>query len=63
MGRLTPDLYKQVSNNLAEMNALYENHDSLICIPLSERVMQKARIIGKQIDIELAVNTPKVIIL
>ncbi len=50
---LSGDAYQQIRNDLAEVQAAYENNDSIIIVPISTDLLSSMRVIGQTIDIEL----------
>ena len=47
------DIYDSIRTDLAEVQALYDNHDSIIVCPISPDLLRSMRIIGQNIDIDL----------
>ena len=45
--------YLKISETLSEINDMYENNDSIFFIPIGEDVLNKTKVIGKNIDFEL----------
>lgn len=50
---LSIDIYRQIQNDLTEVQSFYENNDSILIVPVSNELLQAMRIIGQQIDIEI----------
>jgi CRISPR-associated protein Cas2 len=63
LGQLTKEKIRGMANDLSEVNAAYENEDSIIFIYLPEDALQKTRMIGKTFDFEAVVRPPRVIVL
>jgi CRISPR-associated endonuclease Cas2 len=45
--------YKEISKTLKEVNETYENHDSILIIPIASDEVRKMNIIGEDLDVEL----------
>ena len=50
---LTPDTYNQIKSDLVEVQACYENEDSILITPISTDTLNSMKIIGKNIDIDV----------
>ncbi|HPD60093.1 MAG: CRISPR-associated endonuclease Cas2 [Paludibacteraceae bacterium] len=50
---LPHEKYEQIKNDLTEVQACYENEDSILVVPISTDYLQSMKIIGKTIDIDL----------
>ncbi len=50
---LPHEKYEQIKNDLTEVQACYENEDSLLVVPISTDYLRSMKIIGKNIDIDL----------
>ncbi|MDR0612636.1 MAG: CRISPR-associated endonuclease Cas2 [Dysgonamonadaceae bacterium] len=46
-------VYAQIKDDLAAVQECYENHDSIILVPISTDYLQAMRIIGKNIDVDV----------
>lgn len=46
-------VFEQVKSDLAEVQALYDNHDSIIVCPISTDEMRAMKIIGQNLNIEV----------
>lgn len=44
---------EQIKSDLAQVQALYDNHDSIIVCPVSTDEMRAMKIIGKQLNIDI----------
>ena len=53
---LPNDRYNKIRNDLAEVQAAYENVDSILIVPISTDLLTSMRVIGQTIDIELITN-------
>ena len=45
--------YTRIRDDLVEVQALYENHDSIIVCPVSTDIISNMKVIGKAIDIDI----------
>ena len=50
---LPSDRYNTTRSDLAEVQAAYENMDSILIVPISTDLLTSMRVIGQTIDIEL----------
>ena len=50
---LDKSLYDQIKEDLAEVQSLYDNHDSIIVCPVSTDQINLMHVIGQQIDIDI----------
>lgn len=50
---LPKDIYDSIKADLIEVQACYENSDSIVVVPISTDYLQSMKIIGKSIDINL----------
>lgn len=53
---LPSDKYNTIRNDLAEVQAAYENMDSILIVPISTDLLTSMRVIGQSIDVELITN-------
>lgn len=63
LGNFDTRTYKKISGGIAEMNALYENEDSIIFLPLNDQILAEGRFIGKELDFQLAIKPPSTLVL
>lgn len=49
-------VYQEIRNNLTEVQACYENEDSILVVPISTDYLQAMKIIGKSIDVDLVLK-------
>lgn len=54
---LSNEKYEQIRSELTEVQALYENKDSILVVPISTDYLQAMRIIGKSIDVDIILKT------
>ena len=50
-------VFEQVKSDLAEVQALYNNHDSIIVCPISTDEMRAMKVIGQNLNIEVITQT------
>lgn len=50
---LSPERYTQIKSDLAEVQACYENKDSILIVPVSTELLNAMKIIGKSINIDI----------
>ena len=50
---ISGEKYQCIRNDLAEVQALYDNHDSIIICPVSTDLLRNMKIIGKSIDVDV----------
>jgi len=50
---LDTDTYHKIRDDLTEVQALYENHDSIIVCPVSTDIISNMKVIGKAINIDI----------
>jgi CRISPR-associated protein Cas2 len=49
-------IYAQINDDLAAVQACYENNDSIIVCPISTDYLRALRIIGKNIDVDIVLK-------
>ena len=49
--------YEQIRSDLLEVQACYDNHDSIMIVPISTDFLRSMKIIGKSIDIDIIMNS------
>jgi len=54
---LSSDTYHMIRNDLAEVQALYENQDSIIVCPVSTELLRSMKIIGKSINVDIITHS------
>lgn len=55
-GNVPRALHKQVCETLKEVNAKYENGDSLMFLPISVDMFHNLKVVGKNLDYELVIE-------
>ena len=53
---LEHEIYAQIKDDLAAVQAYYENNDSIIVCPISADYLRALRIIGKNVDIDIVLK-------
>ncbi len=56
--RLSPAAYRDIATNLREIQALYDNQDSIFILPVGEDNLNRMELIGQNFQYELEVNPP-----
>jgi CRISPR-associated protein Cas2 len=46
-------VYEEIKTDLANVQAVYENNDSIIVLPITTDYLQMMKIIGKEIDVDI----------
>lgn len=54
---LSPEKYEQIRSDLTEVQAYYENEDSILVVPVSTDLLKSMRVIGKTIDVDIIMRT------
>jgi CRISPR-associated protein Cas2 len=50
---LDTSVYQEIKNDLSEVQAAYENDDSILVVPISTEYLKAMRIIGQNINIDI----------
>lgn len=50
-------VFEQIKQELAEVQALYDNHDSIIVCPVATDELRAMKVIGQHIDIDIIMRT------
>lgn len=50
---LSLDKYNSIKEDLADVQSLYENHDSIIVCPVSSDFIKSMRVIGQNINLDI----------
>lgn len=50
---LSHERYDKIRSDLTEVQALYDNNDSILVIPISTDYLRSMKIIGKQVDVDV----------
>lgn len=54
---LSAAAFEQIKRDLAEVQACYDNHDSILVVPISTDYLKAMKIIGQSIDIDVITRT------
>lgn len=49
----TREKYDKIREDLAEVQACYENHDSILVVPISTDYLKSMKVIGKNINVDI----------
>ena len=63
VGRLARKRFREIQADLAEVNSIYENADSIILLPLHGESLAEGRIIGKEVNLTMLLDPPSVVII
>ena len=58
---LSLDKFDKISSDLREVQAFYDNNDSILIVPVSTDLLKSMKIIGKNIDIDVIMKTKNVL--
>ncbi|MDO5760490.1 MAG: CRISPR-associated endonuclease Cas2 [Bacteroidota bacterium] len=53
LGDTTAEKFNLIKENLSQVQACYDNSDSILIVPISTDYLKSMKIIGKQIDIDI----------
>ncbi len=48
--------YEMIRNDLTEVQACYENNDSILIVPISTDLLQSMKVIGQSIDVDIIIR-------
>lgn len=54
---ISMEKYEAIKRDLAEVQSLYENHDSIIVCPVSSDLIRSMKVIGKVINLDVITHT------
>lgn len=54
---ISTEKYETIKRDLAEVQSLYENHDSIIVCPVSSDLIRSMKVIGKTINLDIITHT------
>ena len=54
---LTIDKYESIKRDLAEVQSLYDNHDSIIICPVSTDLLKSMKVIGHDINLDIITHS------
>jgi CRISPR-associated protein Cas2 len=56
-GDINRDDFNKAKDTLSAINDMYENNDSIFIIPIGEDILNKTKVIGKNVDFEVIAET------
>lgn len=59
---LEPSAYQSIRQDLTEVQAAYDNNDSILVVPISTEQLNAMKIIGQKIDVEIIAHTRNTLI-
>jgi CRISPR-associated endonuclease Cas2 len=62
LGNAPMKLYREIGDTLREVNSLYTNGDSIMVLPVTKESMVQLSVIGKDLDYNMVVSPPNVLI-
>ncbi len=62
LAKSSPENYRQIHQILAEVNQVYENHDSIFLVPVSPDQIRSMKIIGKNINLDIILGNNNTLI-
>ncbi|WP_314666754.1 CRISPR-associated endonuclease Cas2 [Prevotella aurantiaca] len=54
---LDKSIYDEIRSDLAEVQSLYDNHDSIIVCPVSTDQLRAMKVIGENIDVDIIIHS------
>ncbi len=54
---LDKSIYDEIKSDLAEVQSLYDNHDSIIVCPVSTDQLRAMKVIGENIDVDIIIHS------
>lgn len=63
VGNTDHQVYREIADTLKEINTMYENGDSIMVLPVTRESMTQLNVIGKNLNYEMTINPPHVLIL
>ena len=57
LAELNSEKYERIRSDLTEVQSYYENHDSILIVPVSTELIKSMKIIGKSIDVDIIMRT------
>ncbi|WP_298047703.1 CRISPR-associated endonuclease Cas2 [uncultured Bacteroides sp.] len=49
--------YEEIRSSLAEVQSCYDNHDSIMIVPVSTELLRSMKVIGKTIDVDIIIKS------
>ena len=59
---ISVEKYEAIKRDLAEVQSLYENHDSIIVCPGSSDLIRSMKVIGKVINLDVITHTKNTLV-
>jgi CRISPR-associated endonuclease Cas2 len=63
LGNASLKRYHNIADTLREVNAMYQNGDSIMVLPVTKDSMTQLSVIGKDLDYRMVVSPPNVLII
>lgn len=57
LAELDSEKYERIRSDLTEVQSYYDNHDSILIVPVSTELIKSMKIIGKSIDVDIIMRT------
>lgn len=57
LASLSMEKYQDIRNDLAEVQASYDNQDSILIVPITTDYLRSMKVIGQNIDIDIITHT------
>lgn len=54
---LNATLYESIKSDLLEVQAMYDNHDSIMIVPISTDNLKSMKVIGQSIDVDIIMKS------
>lgn len=61
LANISVEKYNKIKEDLAAVQAAYENNDSILIVPVSTDILQSMKIIGQNVDFDVVTNNKNVI--
>ena len=58
LARTTATIFEEINTTLADVQTAYDNHDSILLVPVQVANVSSMKIIGKDIQIQTLVDPP-----
>lgn len=57
LANLSMEKYQDIRNDLAEVQAAYDNQDSILIVPITTDYLRSMKVIGQNLDIDIITHT------
>ncbi|MBP5213775.1 MAG: CRISPR-associated endonuclease Cas2 [Bacteroidales bacterium] len=57
LANLSPDKCNEIKNDLAEVQAVYDNNDSILVVPISSDYLKAMKVIGKLLNVDVIMHS------